>query len=332
MLLLLHLISLLNFSISIQAAKSPTPDRISKLISLTKAGKGVAPLNDRLYDELVSGPRNYSVTVVLTALGSQFQCVPCQKFEVEYNLIAKQWQKQPAAIRDSHFFAMLDFKEGKGTFQKLGLNTAPQARNFLPNVGPKAITDPKAEVASYDFNRGGQAALTAEQFSQWASQSAHLPQFFKRPPDYGKIFATVCVVLATLITAKVAWPVLSLIFGSRYIWAVITIPFILLMTGGQMWNQIRNPPYMTRQQGGTPLYIAPGYSNQYGVETQLIAALYGITAFAAYTLAFTVSRLDDPVRQRIAIYVWLGVLLTTSSFLMNIFRMKNGGYPFKFLF
>ncbi|KAG0147771.1 hypothetical protein CROQUDRAFT_655784 [Cronartium quercuum f. sp. fusiforme G11] len=325
------LLSLAGFLLAVQAAKGPKPDRVSKLISLTKAGKGVVPLNDKLFEELVAGPRNYSITVVLTALGSQFQCVPCQTFEVEYNLIAKQWAKQPQSIRESHFFAVLDFKEGKGTFQKLGLNTAPQARNFLPTTGPRAV-DAKHEVASYDFNRGGTAGLTAEQFSRWASSTAHIPHFFKRPPNYGKIFATVCVLLASVIAVKVAWPAIKLVLGSRYIWAVLTIPFILLMTGGQMWNQIRHPPYMTRHQNGAAMYIAGGYGTQYQVETHLIAGLYGMTAFAAYTLAFTVSRLDDPVRQRIAVYIWLGVLLTMASFLMNIFRMKNGGYPFKFLF
>lgn len=74
-----HLIHLLTLSLALQvSSKKPKPDRISKLISLTKAGKGVAPLNDKLFEELVSAPRNYSVTVLLTALGSQFQCIPCQ--------------------------------------------------------------------------------------------------------------------------------------------------------------------------------------------------------------------------------------------------------------
>lgn len=48
------------------------------------------------------------------------------------------------------------------------------------------------------------------------------------------------------------------------------------MTGGQMWNQIRNPPYMTRHQNGAPMYIAAGYGNQYQVETQLIAGLCNV--------------------------------------------------------
>ncbi|KAA1099932.1 oligosaccharyl transferase subunit ost3/OST6 [Puccinia graminis f. sp. tritici] len=323
----LLLISQTFFQIQVQSATNNDP--LSKLIALTKAGKGVAPLNDKLYDEIISGPRNFSVTVVLTALGSQFQCQPCQIFDLEYQLLARQWAKQPTKIRNTHFFAMLDFKEGKNTFTKLGLNTAPQARTFLANEGPEAVTDVKKQVLSYDFNKGGPRGLTAELFSDWAINSANLPPFFKRPPNYGRIFAASCILLATIILIKVAWPLVKFILTSRFIWAAALLPVILLMISGQMWCQIRSPPYMVKQPNGAPSYIAGGYSNQYGVETQVIASLYGVLAFAAYTLAFTVSKLDDPIRQRVAVYVWLGVFLTISSMLLNIFRMKNSGYPFK---
>ncbi|CAH7670348.1 hypothetical protein BY996DRAFT_4228551 [Phakopsora pachyrhizi] len=315
------------------AKSSSNNDRLSKLISLTKAGKGIAPLNDKLFDEIISGsPRNFSITLVLTALGSQFQCIPCQTFDKEYQLLSQQWQKQPREIRESHFFAMLDYKEGKNTFQKLGLNTAPQARNYLPTEGPKAVNDPKHEVINFDFNRGGPEVLKAEYFSDWAIKTAGLPQFFKRPPDYAKIFASLCTILATLIITKVAWPVVRFVFQSRYIWAILVLPVVLLMISGQMWVQIRSPPYAVRGQNGAPSYIAGGYSNQLGAETFVISGIYGTLAFASYTLAFTVAKLDDPVRQRVAFYVWLGILVGLASVLVNIFRMKNGGYPFKLLF
>lgn len=313
-------------------SSTPKIEPLSKLVALSKAGKGVAPLNDKLFDEILSGPRNFSVTLLLTALGSQFQCQPCHVFDVEYHLIAHQWSKQPTHVRNSHFFAMLDYKEGKKTFEKLGLNSAPQARLYLPTEGPKAVLDGKKQVASYDFNTGGARGLTAEQFSQWAMKTAHLPQFFSRPPNYGKIFAAVCVVLATAILTKVAWPVVKLVLTSRFIWAVIVLPLTLLMTSGHMWCQIRSPPYMARNQDGSASYIAGGYSNQFGVETQVIASLYGVLAFAAYTLSFTVAKLDDPIRQRVAIYVWLIVYMLIASMLLNIFKTKNGSYPFKFFF
>lgn len=69
----------------------------------------------------------------------------------------------------------------------------------------------------------------------------------------------------------------------------------------------------------------------------------GILAFSAYTLAFTVPKLQDPIRQRLGVYVWTGisvvmyvlngfvpgqrltvVVLFRLGVLMNIFTMKQG--------
>jgi oligosaccharyltransferase complex subunit gamma len=79
--LTVSLLTIIIIIILLQSTTTTTAahnDRLAKLTALTKAGKGVAPLNDKLYDEILSGPRNFSVTLLLTALGSQFQCQPCQ--------------------------------------------------------------------------------------------------------------------------------------------------------------------------------------------------------------------------------------------------------------
>ena len=39
---------------------------------------GVIRLNSESYDQLLAPDRNYSVSVVLTALPEQFKCQPCQ--------------------------------------------------------------------------------------------------------------------------------------------------------------------------------------------------------------------------------------------------------------
>ena len=38
--------------------------------------------------------------------------------------------------------------------------------------------------------------------------------------------------------------------------------------------------------------------------------------------------MTDPRSQQIAVFVWGGVLLGMYSFLLSVFRIKNGGYPF----
>lgn len=51
---------------------------VRQYAALAKAGGGVVKLDDRLYEDIIAGPRNYSVSIVLTALNPQFKCMPCR--------------------------------------------------------------------------------------------------------------------------------------------------------------------------------------------------------------------------------------------------------------
>lgn len=59
-----------------------------------------------------------------------------------------------------------------------------------------------------------------------------------------------------------------------------------------------------------------------------MTATDGILAFATISLALKVPRMTDPKAQQIAVFVWGGVVLFMYSYLLSVFRFKNGGYPF----
>lgn len=141
---------------------------------------------------------------------------------------------------------------------------------------------------------------------------------------------------------------------SRNLWAILSIIAILLFTSGHMFNHIRKVPYVAADGKGKVTYFAGGFQNQLGLETQIIAAICklrpapangnhfcrmttnrdlppktdGVLAFATISLALKVPRMVDPRSQQIAVIVWGGVIFGTYSFLLSIFRVKNGGYPF----
>lgn len=54
----------------------------------------------------------------------------------------------------------------------------------------------------------------------------------------------------------------------------------------------------------------------------------GVLSFAAISLALKVPRIADAQSQTVAAFVWAGVLFLMYSFLLSVFRIKNGGYPF----
>ncbi|KAI9718132.1 MAG: tumor suppressor candidate 3 [Chrysothrix sp. TS-e1954] len=161
---------------------------------------------------------------------------------------------------------------------------------------------------------------TADSLHAWLSR--HLPDSapkpaLRRPINYIKI-ATVMTVLAGVITAiTVASPYLLPIVNNRQLWTYTSVMAVLVFTSGQMFNHIRNPPYVSADGKGGIAYFAPGFQNQFSLETQIVAAM-----------SFKVPRMADPKSQQVAVFVWGAIMYGMYSFLLSIFRAKSGGYPF----
>ena len=47
---------------------------------------------------------------------------------------------------------------------------------------------------------------------------------------------------------------------------------ILTFTSGYMWNKIKGAPYVAVDQSGKTSWIAGGYQNQLGLESQVVAS------------------------------------------------------------
>lgn len=52
--------------------------KTTNLIKLSKENNGVVKLDSNAYFKYTQGKRAYGMVVLLTALGSQFRCVPCR--------------------------------------------------------------------------------------------------------------------------------------------------------------------------------------------------------------------------------------------------------------
>lgn len=108
---------------------SAQDSRVAKFSAIAAKNGGVIPLNNQLYDELVghgsaaSSPRNYTASIILTALPAQFGCKPCRDFDKVHSELAKQWRvksKKTKTADSTHFFAVLDFPNGQDVFRRVG--------------------------------------------------------------------------------------------------------------------------------------------------------------------------------------------------------------------
>jgi len=116
---------------------------------------------------------------------------------------------------------------------------------------------------------------SAEQVHAWLSR--HLPgrphPAIKRPINWMKWIFTTVMLSGSLTAAVVAWPYVLPIVQSRNVWAAISLISILLFTSGHMFNRIRGVPYVSGDGKGGISYFASGFQNQFGMETQIVAAM-----------------------------------------------------------
>ncbi|KAI7862129.1 hypothetical protein BDF14DRAFT_1876775 [Spinellus fusiger] len=296
--------------------------KTNKLVKLAKAKNGLIQLTSETYTQFTQGKRNYGMVVVLTALSERFQCTPCRDFDPEYRLVASSFQttKNPARV----FFGSLDFEQGQAIYQQLGLQTAPNVFYFPPSK-----TGSAREPERYDLNKHG---FTAEAFAEFLSLQLNDTVPVNRPINYMKVGLQAVLAVGVLALLRVFVAHFRFIIYHKNTWALISILIILVMTSGHMWNRIRTPPYVMPGKNGQINYIASGFQQQLGMESHIVASIYGVLAFSITALICSVPSFDDSFRQRTGVYIWMMAILFIFSCLMNLFKLKNGGYPFKILF
>ncbi|KAF2237413.1 oligosaccharyl transferas-like protein subunit [Viridothelium virens] len=305
-------------------AKKSTGDRFKENFG-KQISSAPLKLDDDLYKQLTTAPRDYSVAVLLTALEARFGCQLCRDFQPEWEILARSWTKGDKKGDSRLLFGTLDFNDGKATFQSLMLQTAPVLLLFQPTTGPNAKAD--AQPVRFDFNTG---VSDAHPIHSWIAR--HLPDAphppLVRPINYTRIVVVTTSVLGIITFASVAWPYVMPVAQNRNLWAALSLIAVLLFTSGHMFNHIRKVPYVAADGRGGITYFAGGFQNQFGMETQLVGAMYGVLAFATISLALRVPRMTNPQTQAVAVAVWGGVMFGMYSFLLSVFRIKNGGYPF----
>ncbi|KAF7587571.1 oligosaccharyl transferase subunit ost3/OST6 [Aspergillus hancockii] len=298
------------------------PDKFERYQSLSRSTP--IELDDSSYEDLTSKTRDYHVAVLLTATDARYGCVLCREFQPEWELIARSWNKGPQPDDLRLLFTTLDFSNGKATFQKLMLQTAPVLLVYPPTVGPFAKVDDTP--ARFDFS----GPISADQLYIWINR--HLPEGPKpplvRPINYMRLVSAVTILMGAVTLFTVLSPYVLPIIQNRNLWAAFSLIAILLFTSGHMFNHIRKVPYVAGDGKGGISYFAGGFSNQFGMETQIIAAIYAILSFATIALAMKVPRIADSKAQQLAVLIWGTVLFGMYSFLLSVFRAKNGGYPF----
>lgn len=97
------------------AAKKSSEERFNNFHSKSLSSTPIK-LTDVTYKSMTAAPRDYSVTILLTALDPRYGCEMCQGFQPEWETLAKSWISGDKKAESRMLFGTLDFKDGRDTF------------------------------------------------------------------------------------------------------------------------------------------------------------------------------------------------------------------------
>jgi len=285
------------------------------------AKRPVIRLNGNKFRELVkNAPRNYSIIVMFTAMGSSRGCAICRQAGDEYALVANSY-RYSQHYSDKLFFAMVDFDEGPDAFQIMNLNTAPVFMHFPAKGKPKKLD-------TMDIQRLG---FAADAVAKWVQERTDVQIRIFRPPNYTGTLAllTLFAMVAGLLYLRRN----NLEFlQNKNAWAVLALVFVFAMCSGQMWNHIRGPPFVQKTQSGQVAYIHGSSQGQFVLETYFVMILYAAIATGVVMLTDAAEgKAGDANKRRLLACVGLGLFAFFFSLILSIFRSKAGGYPYSFL-
>ena len=326
--LLFFLILLTYYEGDAQSRSKGLEEKVQQLTEMS-AKKSIISLNVNKFKEYVkSPPRDYSFVVMFTAMAPSRRCDICQQVYDEFLIVANSFRFSPS-YNNKLFFGMVDFDEGSDIFQMLRLNTAPVIIHF-PSKGKPKTSD------SMDFERAG---IHAEAIAKWIQDRTDVQIRVFRPPNYsGAVaFSMLFALLAGFLYLR--RNNLEFLYNKQ-IWAVAAVFFCFAMVSGQMWNQIRGPPFFHKTKNG-PVYINRGSHGQFVLESYIVAVLNASVVIGMIIMIESAGGVKgssesrpqvDGKRRRFQSVVGLVLVCVFFSLLLSVFRAKTQGYPYSFLF
>ncbi|KAJ2343703.1 oligosaccharyl transferase subunit ost3/OST6, partial [Coemansia sp. RSA 2618] len=211
-------------------------------------------------------------------------------------------------------------------FRKMGIDKIPRVMIFPAGRGAHAMANPsprEMKLGAKSSHAAGMAARLGELFGTEMRAD--------EPVDYLRYAATAGAALAAGYAALLAWRRVSVRMLGRNVWAMAAITFVLVMTSGLMWNRINAPPFVGQARDGDVVLFAPSNSQQFGIETQIVATAYAMCALCVVLLVRHVPRVPNADQRALVAVAVVAALLLAHSYVNSVFRMKMPGYPFRLL-
>lgn len=304
----------------IDCVKEPKGN-LNKMVMMRERHGSIIPMDGEQFKKYVKSPKDgYSVVAMFTATGASVQCDVCPEARKEFSVLVSSYEALYGSP-NKLFFVLIDFQNARDAFQQMKLQYVP-AFYYFPGHRKRKKSD------TFDSRRAGYKAVA---LAQWIAEVADTKIKIVVPVDFKPFLTAAAALFPFFLLALWKPDLVTKVMGNKFVWGLLVMGAVLVMTSGQMWNHIRKPADASRNSKGGVQYIHGGRSAQYVLESYMIM---GINAAIAVGFIFLneVHRFENKYFRKGLGFIGLAMVGIFFGLLISIFRMKVGGYPYSFLF
>lgn len=311
-------------------------------IKAQKTTNGIIPLDDYSFKDILDGPRDFYLVALLTCTEPGVGCTACFEFNPVYEMIANSWfqdHKDGISGLDPSkalYFAKADLEDASAVpeiFKFYNIERVPRLMFFTPggsihDYNLLNLPQQKANAGAKEFISNLKIAVGINDYQ------------VHEPRDWSTIIITSISTFIIVYLLRKHSKIVTGIISSKYIWAILSCAFIVLMSGGYMYNKMRGTPLAGSDSNGNVVYFWPNeFQNQYGIESQIVSVVYAALSLCFLALVLGVPSLADFYKGSASgamIITVISALLVVVIYILfaglsNLFGIKSPRYPFELI-
>ena len=233
------------------------------------------------------------------------------------------------------FILNADFSNNRGTFQKLGLSTAPTLVMIPPSKSKKEIPLAKffkSIPTKYQYSLT--SGRSAEDIGNWIVSTSKIKWLeFGSKMELPKMQYIVAFIITVPVLLYFCRGVIDKVRKSMAIYSIVCMAAWAFIIGGGMFSSIRNTPWV-HKEGNKIGYISHQSRYQFGIETYVIGGFNLLGGVAAFVFIMA-QRSDQSQMKNSKFFKWfkympsfIPLIAVVAGWygIMWCYNFKNGHY------
>jgi len=324
---------LLSFGLLILGA-APKSEKYEKLLKTTQEKKtGILEFSGDTIEKYLKSSRDYSIILLLTTeKTSRIDCQLCPHVNMEFANAVQQFKDELGSRGYSSdkfsqrpvFFGRCDIMSCMEFYKAGGYKTFPMILHIRPSAQEVSAVDYRKIDKIDEIYEDPSSDIMITHISRLTGH-----HFVREVPMYRNIIQYGGGAVLLIVIVKVLFDQLRVWSKNQMIWFAACVCVFAIVMAGTVFNSIHSPGLWYRNPATKQLMlIYPSTRHQFIIEGVIMAALFTLAGLFFVGFTSHVPTFKDPWKQRGMFCVCGLGFYTCFYWIMTIFKVKHGYYPY----